>query len=342
MARNYYQLLPYVFKRFCIVRALRTALPTALYYARRRALPQSSKPALFTMNILPPMMTVWYHFAQKNLRDDVDITIFDCSGALNPKEFPKARVQKFLNFYAATKSDEFLYHIARNRKIGWICDDDMFPMHHDMLDVLQKEFSDPNTASVSFRPRDWWHYEIDGTSYDPSSSYCVAFNREIFCNKEQLSLAPANGNTHPSHIGKKMSRYDTYDKANELFIRKGYRCYIVPKEDRSKYLTGFSGMSGAVMLLYYFKNPEQVMDYFLTPPKKNWSGNVLYGVLASMLSICTIQELYTKLTGKTYPLHSLPPHIELERIRKDHTQYLREDHNFEWIDEVSERLHKEL
>ena len=294
------------------------------------------------MNILPPMMTVWYHFVRKNLGDSVDVTIFDCSGKLNPHDFPHARVQKFLNLYAATKSDEFLYHIAGNRKIGWICDDDMFPMSHGMLDLLEREFKDLKTASVSFRPRDWWHFEIDGKSYEPSSSYCIAFNRSIFCEKEHLSLAPADGNSHPSHIGKPVKRYDTFDKANETLIRKGYRCAIIPKEERDQYIAGFSGISGAVMLLNYFKTPEETVDYFLTPPQKNWSGNVLYGVLASMLSICTIQELYERITGKRYPLPSLPSRQTLERIRKDHEPYLRKEQSFAWVDETSARLHQEL
>lgn len=338
MPRAYHELLPYGFKRFSLLSMRRTLLPTIGYYLRRKPLPQGNKPALFTMNILPPMMTVWYHLVQKYLGDKVDIVIFDCSGKLNPKEFPKARVQKFLNLYAATKSDEFLYHIAKNRKVGWICDDDMFPINAEMVDVLRKEFADSNTASVSFRPRAWWHYEIDGKEYEPSSSYCVAFNREIFCDKEKLSLAPANGNNHPSHIGKPPKRYDTFDKANEILLRKGYKCHIIPEEDRDKYLTGFSGMSGAVILLDYFKTPEQVLAYYNEPPKEQWSGNVLYGTLSAMLAICTIQELYEQITGKKYPLPSLPSRSALEKLRDDHKQYFREDQNPTWIDEVSAKL----
>jgi len=188
MARNYHKLLPYTFKRFSILTALKTGLPTLTHYLRRTPLPKNDKPALFTMNILPPMMTVWYHFVRKNLGDRVDITIFDCSGKLKSSEFPHARVQKFLNFYAATKSDEFLKHIARNRKIGWICDDDMFLMSPEAVDRVKQELSVPNTASVSFRPRDWWHFEIDGKQYEPSSSYCIAFNREILIEKEKMGL----------------------------------------------------------------------------------------------------------------------------------------------------------
>src|SRR3989338_4324489 len=154
MARAYHEILGIAFKQFSLRAALRTALPTLGYYLMRSPLPKSDKPALFTMNILPPMATVWHHFVQKNLGDRVDTVIFDCSGKLNPKDFPGARVQKFLNFYAATKSDEFIRHIASSRKTAWICDDDMFPMSNDMIDVLEREFQDPLTASVSFRPRD--------------------------------------------------------------------------------------------------------------------------------------------------------------------------------------------
>jgi len=335
-------MLPYVFKRFSVLKGLRTGLPTCAYYIRRKPLPESDKPALFTMNILPPMMTVWYHFVRKYLGNRVDIVIFDSSGKLNPKDFPHARVHKFLNLYAATKSNEFLYHIAKKRKIGWICDDDMFPMSSEMVDLINEEFSDPKTASLSFRSRNWWHFNIDGKEHPVSSSYCTVINREIFCDKEKLNLSPADGNDHPSDIGKPPGRYDTFDKANEILIRNGYRCAVVPEERRKKYLTGFTGVSGAVMLLNYFKKPEQVLDYYLKPEKECWSGNMLFGTLAAMLSICTIQELYTKLKGKPYPLPSLPERNQLEQILEDHKQYLREDQNIDFVTEASERLKSEL
>lgn len=288
------------------------------------------------------MATVWYHFVQKNLGEGVDVVIFDCSGKLKAADFPGARVQKFLNFYAATKSDEFLYHIAKKRRIAWLCDDDMFPMSPAMLTLLEREFAIPTTASVSFCPRDWWHFVIDGMSHDVSSSYCTALNREIFVEKEHLSLRPADGNTHPSHIGKPLKRYDTFDKANEALLQKGYRCFIVPQEERDLYVTGFSGMSGAVILLSYFRTPEETLDYYRSAPRERWRGNVLFGTLSSLLAICTIQDLYTRLTGQTYPLPSLPSRGELERLRDDHRPLLRSNHSIEWFDAVSDRLHTSL
>lgn len=342
MTRTYSQLLPYAFRRFSVLTASRTALPTLSHYLTHAPFPPSPKPALFTMNILPPMMTVWHHLTRKNLGDAVDITIFDCSGRLNPKDFPGARMQKFLNFYAATKSDEFLYHIARHRRIAWLCDDDVFFLGGMPLRILEREFADPMTASVSFRPRTWWHFDIDGARYEPSGSYCVAFNREIVIDRERLSMKPADGNMHPADIGRPPGRYDTGDLANERLLHKGYRCCILPEKERNDCITAFSGMSGAVILLHYFHTPDQVLDFFAAPSNERWGGNMLFGLLSSMLAVCTIQECYERLKGRPYPLRSLPSRAALERLRRDKEPFLRDDQSFTWIDDVSEKLRAAL
>lgn len=343
MCSPYVRLLPYAFRRFSLLSARRTLPATLRYYLQRTPLPASTRPALFTMNILPPMMTVWYHCARKYLGNSVDITIFDSSGYLQPEEFPDARVQKFLNVYAATKTDEFLYHIARHHRIGWMCDDDVFFIGGDPVGILTREFSIPSTASVSFRPRGWWHYVIDGTAYPASSSYCTAINREIYCERERLSLAPANGNVHPTTNGSPLPRrYDTFDKANEILLRKGYRCVVVPEKEQRQTIAAFSGLSGAVMLLWYFKKPEDTLAYFQAPSPKQWRGNMLFGLLSAMLAICTIQECSLLLRRKTRPLPSLPSRAELERLRKEKTPLLRNGTSFAWVDDVSERLRAAL
>jgi hypothetical protein len=294
------------------------------------------------MNILPPMMTVWHHCVRKYLGDRVDTVIFDCSGELDPKEFPSATVQKFLNFYAATKCDEFLNSIARNRRIGWLCDDDIFIIGSKAADRVEQELAVPGTASLSFRPRTWWRLEIDGKSYWPSASYCIAYNREIVIDKEHLSLRPVPGNTHPSEIGKPPGRYDTGDKMNEVLLQKGYRCAIVPKEEESEYITGFGGMSGGVMLLRHFRTPEETIKFFTDPPMETWKGNVLYGTFGAMLAISGIQECYTQLKGKPYPLPSLPSAQQLEELRRKYEPNLREGLSWGWIDEGAEKLKEAL
>jgi len=342
MSRPYHKLVPYAFKRFSVMSAARTALPTFSYYLRRTSLEKSEKPALCTMNILPPLMTVWWHFAKRALGSKVDIFIFDCSGKLDPRDFPGATVQKFLNFYAATKCDEFLYSVAKHRKIGWMCDDDIFFLKSDAVNHVLREFEDPKTASVSFRSRTWWQYEINGKRYPVSSSYCTAINREIFCDREHLSLAPVGGNTHPTTGDRPPKSYDTFDKANEILITKGYRCAVLPENIQNECITGFHGVSNGVMLLNYFKKPEQMLDYLLSPPKKQWEGSVLYNVFGALLAIDFIQDLTQKISGKRYPLPSMPSKSDLLKIRKEHEPLLRGEMSWKWIDEASEKLRKSL
>lgn len=332
-------LLQRLFKRFSLSTALKTGMPTAWYYLRRPALPASHKPALFTMNILPPMMTVWYHCARKYLGDSVDITIFDCSGELKAKEFPKANVQKFVNLYAATKSDEFLRSISQNRKIGWLCDDDIFLLNTDAANRVMRELAVPDTASFSFRPRKWWEIVIDGQHYQPSGSYCIAFNREIFVEKEKLSLRPANGNTHPAVLASKQpSRYDTGDLSNEILLKKGYRCAILPEREENDYIAGFSGLSGTVMLLRHFRNTQETFRFFDNATPKQWSSNVIYGTFAALLAIRTIQDCYTLITGKPYALPSLPDTQQIQELRSRHEKDIGPHRSFDWVDQASAKL----
>lgn len=339
IARNYHEILPYAFKRFSLLKALRTAVPTVGYELSRRALPKNEKPALCTMNILPPMMTVWYHFARKALGDRVDITIFDCSGSLKKSEFPEARVIPFLNLYAATKCQKFLVKTARHRRIGWICDDDMFFLNSRAVDEVEHAFQDPMTASVSFRPRTWWHFEIEGKKHPVSSSYCTAINREIFIDKEHLTLAAREGNKNArSEKRRPPSKYDTFDYANEVLIRKGYTCEILPEDVRDECVTGFSGISGAVMLLWLFKNPQQTINYFTSAPRARWTGSILYGALAGFLSIDIIQEMHERITGERYPLPSMPAREQLQALRSEYEPLLDRDRSYQWVDEVGEKL----
>lgn len=317
--------------------ARRTLLPTLAYRLTRPALEASEKPALFTMNILPPLMTVWHHLARKHLGNAVDIVIFDCSGRLDAAEFPGARVQKYLNLYAATKCDEFIRHIARRRRVAWLCDDDMFFLSSKAADIVRRELAVPGTASLSFRPRSWWRFHLDGKDAEASGSYCLALDRSIFWEKERLSLAPADGNRHAMAEGKPR-RYDTFDLANERLLQKGYRCAVVAKQERDDCVTGFSGMSGAVMLLSYFRTPEQTIDYYLSPPKKQWTGTVLFGTLYALLAVCTVQECYERLTGKKYPLPSLPSRTALEAIKNQHLQYRGNRKSFDVLEEAEARL----
>ena len=160
--------------------------------------------------------------------------------------------------------------------------------------------------------------------------------------KEHLSLAPAPGYAHPTDIGKSPGRYDTGDKANEILLKKGYRCAIVPKEEEQQYITGFSGMSGTVMLLWHFRTAEQTLEFFRSQPLERWTSNVVYGTFSALLAISCIQDCYTRLTGKPYPLPSLPSPKELDDLRRLREPHVGADRSFRWVDEAGERLKEAL
>ena len=339
---SYSKILPKAQKRFSLRSGFRNALATIHYFSLERPLPPSEKITLFTCNIFPPNVIVWHHLVRKYFGDQVDTFIFDCSGNLDPTLVPDARVHKYINAMHPTKIDSFLKRSARNRKIVWICDDDVFPISEKSVEILQREFADPNTASVSLRPRTWWHFEIGGKDYEPSGSYCIALNREIFIGKEHLSAQPANNNMHPKNMNKSSTRYDTLDKANEILLQKGYKCVIVPKEERDACMCGFDGTSIAALLLSYFKSPEETLSYFQDVDDRAWQGNTLPRNLNALLAAWELQDIYTRIIGTPYTLPTMPPKEELQAIAEHAKPFLTDGRNFDEVYERSEKLQKAI
>ena len=333
----YSQVLPRAQKLFSLKSGFRNGLATIRYHTLERPLPPSEKITLFTCNIFPPNVVIWHHLVRKYFGDQVDTVIFDCSGNLDPSLVPGAKVHRYINAMHPTKIDVFLKKSARNRKLVWICDDDVFPINSKALDVLQKEFATPNTATVSLRPRTWWHFDIDGKEYEPSGSYCVALNKEIF-DKENLNAQSADGNEHPTHTGKGRRRYDTLDKANEELLERGYRCAIVKKEIRDVCMSGFDGTSGGALLLDHLKSKEEVLRLFTEPPKEQWGGTLLFGIFKTMFTIHEIQKLYTQIIGTPYSLPTLPDLDDLKEIHKTIEPYLRHGQSLIEIEETSKLI----
>ncbi len=247
-------------------------------------------------------------------------------------------MQKFLNPRHTMKCDAFTQSISRNRKICWICDDDVFLLSNKTLEIMHREFADPNTACVSFQPRTWWEYEINGRRYEPVGTYCMALNRQIVWDKERLSFAPQDGNKHVSKLGEKLKRYDSFDKANEVLLQKNYRCYVVPEAEREELIAYYSGLSSAVMLLHRFKGKGQMEEFLLTPQDAAWKGSTLYTVLSGLIALSDIIALSKRITGRD---ESPPAMLSRERLleiwRKKH-HLMRSDADLGWIEGASEKL----
>ena len=339
---RYSRVLPRAQKLFSAKMAVKNALPTLNYNLFSNQLEPSDKITLFTSNIFPPLATLWYHFVQKYLGDKVEMFIFDCSGKLDPHDFPNVRMQKYVNAMHPTKIDAFLKKSTANRDIIWICDDDLFPISNNSIDILKQEFSKQKTVMVSFRPRTWWHFDIDGKEIEPCGSYCTAINRDTFVNKEHLSARTADNNPHPSKLGKKNMRYDTLDKANEDLIMRGYKCTVVEEKERDECICGFDGTSGGALLLDYFKSPKSVIKHLNKPPDEKWKGTVLHGTLKSLLQISAVQNMYTELMGRPYPLLAMPHRSELDAIRERVEPFIPFETAFNSIDLAEKKLMEKL
>src|SRR5207248_374612 len=76
----------------------------------------------------------------------------------------------------------------------------------------------------TFRPREWWHFEIDGLRHPVMGTNALVFKPEIF-RRERLSFRqrPASDPTIRNGVD---GRYDTGDHANEVLLRRGYAVVI--------------------------------------------------------------------------------------------------------------------
>jgi hypothetical protein len=107
-------------------------------------------------------------------------------------------------------------------------------------------------------------------------------------------------------------------------------------------VTGFSGVSSAVMLLWYFRSSKKMMEYLEEPADEAWRGNTLFTVLSGLRAINYMQQMHEEITGKPYALRSMPSWDTLEALREKKTPLIRKKQSFERVDEVAAILKNSL
>lgn len=329
----------HAFRAYSIRHALRTLLPTIKEQVWPTVLPANDRIALCSMTMHPLMATVWYHFAKKSVGDTMDIVIVDSSGALKESDVPGAIVLPYLNVYAATKAEHLLHTTTKHRTLVWLCDDDMFLNGTGYEQRIREEFAKPNTAALSFEPRPWWHFEIDGNEYEPSSTYALVLDRTIVTEKEKLSIKPTEGNTHPTHVAMPSPRrYDSFDKANETLLEKGYRCAVIPEQERRAFTMGFDSVSNGVALVTYCKSAEEVLTFFTKQPEKNWKGKTLHRILAGLLSLSYIRLMSEEIQGNKHAIATLPSHEDILDLAHKKEDLLTEGRTFAEVQRTGQKL----
>ena len=343
MKPAYFEVPPAAQKQYSLKQAWRLALPTLLYRCCSKPLEPSEKIALFTTTIFPELAVVWHHCVRRTLGDQVDTVILDSSARLDASLLPGVEVHGYWNTSNAAKIHAFLGHSASKRRLTWICDDDVFPVDTGIIQHTQQAFADPKTATLSFRPRTWWHFDLDGKTYEPSGSYCLVLNRDIFIDQEHLDPFPRDGNTHVCHLAdRKLKRFDTLDYANEQLLQRGYTCAIAEEEKRDTFFTGFDGTSIAAFMRPYFANIDALLAYLRDPDDDAWRGNVLPRIVNALLAACVVRELYQELTDRPWVLSTLPERSILEELAEEKEGLLTEGRTFEEVKRVEERLKEVL
>ena len=242
---------------------------------------------LLTFTIYPELARVWYYYANLHVdKNLVEIMIVDCSGRLDPKKFPNARIIPFCNFSHARKLDFFTRYVISSPYI-WLSDDDVMIVAGDAFGrAYQRISQDPGLAVISFAPRGW-SFKIDGKAYPVMGTYNILFSREIF-NQEALSFSPVQ--SLKPEIGRTQGYYDTSDYANEQLLLRGYEVEAF-EGDGGQSTCGFVGASTILMNLLTSRDPQRELKNELSS-KPEIASYHLVGLFCHLKIALLFQNIY--------------------------------------------------
>jgi hypothetical protein len=231
---------------------------------------------VFTCSIYPDLTRVWYHFVRRYTDPrEVKTVIYDCGSRLDARFFPDARIVRYANTDHGRKIDHSIRSTV-DTPLLFLTDDDSFMVSDEAEPyAAQALLADDGAAALSFKPRDWWTFEIDGQAYPVMGSYSLVFKPKIF-RAEGLSFR-----THPTEdprIRNGSGYYDTADFANEQLIRRGYRVLVPDGGVRACMVRSYSAVSSG--FVNFARRRWWTGDYRLTRPRAEWAEAIRADVRA--------------------------------------------------------------
>jgi hypothetical protein len=199
-----------------------------------------SDTTIFTCSVYADLTRVWYHFVQRyTRRPRVSVLIYDCGARLTPTDFAGATIVRRPNLDHGRNIDHAVQVAVTPRM--FLTDDDSFVVDARAEPTAARLLRPRRTAAVTFRPRTWWQFEIDGRHHPVMGTNALVFKPEIF-RRERLSFRqrPASD---PSIRNGLDGRYDTGDHANEALLRRGYAVVVPDATVREAMVVGYSGVS---------------------------------------------------------------------------------------------------
>ena len=202
---------------------------------------------IFTCSIYPDVTRIWYYCLVKSLQGkQVPVVIYDSSGLLNPIYYPGAKIVRYPNEQHGKKIDDFIKHHLKT-DFFYLTDDYAFLTSGEVLPYgLNWLEAGEMNAIVSYKPRLWWSFEVNGKEFPTMGSYSLLVKARVV-RKYELSFQSKR--TERPEIRKGTGYYDTADFVNEYLLKEGYAINIAPEDIRNAVPT-FFGTSSA-MLSYY-------------------------------------------------------------------------------------------
>jgi hypothetical protein len=234
---------------------------------------------------------IWYFCISNIFEDDTPpIFIYDSSGLLKSDNFPLATIIKFPNLEHGEKIDHFL-RIHCKSKYCLLIDDDAFLLNKNaLIHGLNWLMQDNKNAFYSYKPRDWWKFNINGEQFCPMGSYALLFKPEIISN-HNLSFKTVP--TKNKLIREGSGYYDTADFIQETLIKLGFFINIGEEKIQSMIPTFYGTSSG--FLSFYKKK------FFSKKYKRDSIKNINkllkidFNNLLRGYSVATTIEIYEKL-----------------------------------------------
>lgn len=259
-----------------------------------KKIPSEYDLTIVTNSIAPELTRISYHFMSQIIAHlnqngiKSKLLIIDCSGNLPSHYAPNAVVERFPKFDLALTLDYFTSHYVKS-KLVWVSDDDSFVFEPNVaIEAVNSFYSDTNLAAFSFRPRDWWHFELGGAKIRPMSSYCVMLNRDII-KKEKLSFT-SGGRSNP-YSGK---GYDVADFMHFQLLNNGYAVKI---PDEPRWICHLGGGSSTAVLGSMCSRNE-LIEYFSSP--FSYGNHFTYNLKSFYIS-AKVSKIYKKLFGEDAP-----------------------------------------
>ncbi len=221
---------------------------------------------IFTCSIYPDLTRVWHHFAARFTDpDEVTFVIYDCGSRLRAAHFPHTRIVRHANVDHGVKIDHCVRETVQT-PLMFLSDDDAFIVNSQAEPLAAETLmADDRHAAFSFKPREWWEWQLNGSRHAVMGSYSVVFKPEVI-RREQLSFRTRP--TSDPKVRQGSGYYDTADYANEQLLMRGYRIAVPDATVRCQMVRSYSAVSSG--FVNFAKRKWLGDDYRLSKLRSEW------------------------------------------------------------------------